>query len=374
MSHPKNRPNVILVDDGELSDVRRLLDSLGVEYRESASLSAVGQSSGCELLISSARHALAAPVGSGDALPVGFHVVVYDAISDGLRRLLSRSGCDVAVGRPVHPAVMRLIVAHAFYVGPERRASGRAAMSAPVRLVGPAGTSVATLIQLSEGGCGLIAGAPAAVGDSLTVVLPPEMTGTGPLALPGSVMEVADAESDEGFGLGLIFEAVDPKVEQVLEAVMQRHSLGFTHSRRGSGSESPANPGSGEGFGADERRGPRKLFAGRVVAAGRSDSCVMIGRDLSVGGMRVRPMQGLQLGDEFKLALYDDGDAEAMVVAAVVVRDEGWNGLVLQFQPMLSATRRRLEELVESLPATRPEEGVRSRASGVVVSEILEAG
>ncbi len=374
MSHPKNRPNVILVDDGELSDVRRLLDSLGVEYRESASLSAIGQSSGCELLISSARHALAAPVGSSDALSVGFHVVVYDAISDGLRRLLSRSGCDVAVGRPVHPAVMRLIVAHASYVGPERRASGRAAMSAPVRLVGPAGTSVATLIQLSEGGCGLIAATSAAVGDSLTVVLPPEMTGTGPLALPGRVMEVADAESGEGFGLAVVFEAVDPKVEQILEAVMQGHSLGFTHSRRGPGLELSTNPGSVEGSGPVERRGPRKLFAGRVVAAGRSDSCVMIGRDLSVGGMRVRPMQGLQLGDEFKLALYDDGDAAAMVVAAVVVRDEGWNGLVLQFQPMPSATRRRLEQLVESLPATLPEEGVRSRASGVVVSEILEAG
>jgi hypothetical protein len=374
MSDPQTRPKVILVDDGELSDVRRLLDSLEVEYGEAPSLSSVGRSSGCKLLISSARHALAAPVDSGDSLPCGFHVVVYDAISDGLRRLLSRSGCDVAVGRPVHPAVMRLIVAHAFYAGPERRGSGRAAMSAPVRLIGPAGTSVATLIQLSEGGCGLISAAPAAVGDSLTVVLPPELTGTGPLPLPGSVRGVAEAEPGEGSSLALVFEAVDPKVEQVLAAVMQRHSLGFTQSRRDTALESLTNPRVGEGSGVDERGGPRKLFAGRVVAAGRSDSCVMIGRDLSVGGMRVRPIDGLQVGDEFNLALYDDGDAAAMVVSAVVIRDEGWDGLVLRFQQMSPAIRQRLERLVGSLPVTLPDAGAPSRMAGVVVSEILETG
>jgi hypothetical protein len=268
---------------------------------------------------------------------------------------------------------MRMIVAHALYAGPERRGSGRAAMSAPVRLVGLAGTSVATLIQLSESGCGLIVGAPAAVGDSLTVVLPPELTGTGPLELPGSVVEVADAEAGEGSRMALVFEPVDPKVERVLEAVMQRRSLGFTHSRPCAGTESLANPGAGEDSGVDERRGPRKLFAGRVVADGRGDSCVLIGRDLSVGGMRVRPIQGLQVGDEFNLALYDR-DATAMVVGAVVLRDDGWDGLVLRFQPMSPAIRRRLEQLVASLPATRPEEGAGARASGVLLSEILETG
>jgi hypothetical protein len=155
---------------------------------------------------------------------------------------------------------------------------------------------------------------------------------------------------------------------------MQRHSLGFTQNRRESGFESNPNPSASEDAGVDERRGPRKLFAGRVVAAGRGDSCVMIGRDLSVGGMRVRPIQGLQVGDEFKLALYDDGDTAAMVIGAVVVRDDGWHGLVLQFQPMSPSIRRRLEELVESLPVTRPQAGVRSRASGVLISEILETG
>jgi hypothetical protein len=173
----------------------------------------------------------------------------------------------------------------------------------------------------------------------------------------------------------MVFEGVDPKVEQVLAAVMQRYSLGFTQSRSDDGFESPA--GSSEAEEArrdDERGGPRKLFAGRVVAAGGGHSGVMIGRDLSVGGMRVRPVAGLRVGDEFKLALYDDGDGAAMVVDAVVLRDDGWDGMVLRFRQPPREIRRRLEELVASLPASRPESGTRSRASGVLVSEILETG
>ena len=97
----------------------------------------------------------------------------------------------------------------------------------------------------------------------------------------------------------------------------------------------------------------------------------MIGRDLSVGGMRVRPIEGLQVGDEFKLALYGDGD-EALVLEAEVSRDDGWDGLVLQFQRVTPETRMRLERIVESLPAVRPAKGAGARAPGLLVSEILE--
>jgi len=155
---------------------------------------------------------------------------------------------------------------------------------------------------------------------------------------------------------------------------MQRHSLGFTKIRSDDGFEPVTASSEAEEARPDERGGPRKLFAGRVVAAGRGHSCVMIGRDLSVGGMRVRPVQGLRVGDKFKLALYDDGDTAAMVIDAVVVRDDGWDGMVLRFRSPSLAIRRRLEELVASLPASRPEAGAGSRASGVVVSEILETG
>lgn len=372
MSQPQLHSHVIIVDDGELVDVRGLLDSLQVAYAEAPSLDAIDAASGCVLLISSARHALARPeAGDADA-PWELHVVVYDAISDGLRRLLSRSGCDVAVGRPMQPAVLQLLVAHALYAGPERRKNGRAAMSAPVRLAGPLGDSVATLLQISERGCGLLVRGSAEVGDDVALLLPPELTGAAMLPLDCTVIGVTAVAGSADRHLALVFESVPPKVKRVLQTVMERHSLGLTPRHAASAVETIEGSRDRGVAGPEERRSPRKLFAGRVAAARPGEARVMIGRDLSVGGMRVRPVEGLRVGDEFKLALYGDGGDEALVLEAEVSRDHGWDGLVLQFRRVTPETRLRLERIVESLPAVRPEKGAGARAPGLLVSEILE--
>ena len=267
---------------------------------------------------------------------------------------------------------MRLLVTHAQYAGPERRVGGRVAMAAPVRLRGAAGGSLATLIQLSHRGCGLVTRYGGEVGEVLETVLPPELTGEASLALPGIVVEVTPETARAGAGLAVVFDPVEARVARVLDGVMQRHSLGFGALPRKLGSGCDAGEGAADAD--DQREGPRKLFAGRVVAADRDHPRVMIGRDLSLGGMRVRPVDCLQLGDEFTLALYGDGDDEALVVAAVVARDEGWDGLVLHFRRITPEIRRRLERLVDCLPAARPEAGAGARAAGELVSEILEAG
>jgi hypothetical protein len=370
MPHPEIHSDVILVDDGELADVRELLDSLQVEYAEAPSLGAIEAESGCALLISSARHALARPVAVSVEPPWQLHVVVYDAISEGLRRLLSRSGCDVAVGRPLQPAMMQLLVSHALYAGPERRETGRAAMSAPVRIAGPLGDSVATLLQISERGCGLLVHGPAEVGDDVALLLPPELTGASVLPLDGTVIDVTAVAGSSDRQLALVFESVPPKVKRVLQTVMERHSLGLTPRHAASAAEAIDDSADLRAAGPEDRRGPRKLFAGRVAAARPGEARVMIGRDLSVGGMRVRPIEGLRVGDEFELALYGDGGA--LVLEAVVSRDDGWDGMVLQFQCVTPTTRTRLERMVESLPAGRPGKGVGARAPGLLVSEILE--
>jgi hypothetical protein len=128
----------------------------------------------------------------------------------------------------------------------------------------------------------------------------------------------------------------------------------------------------GAATGADQRSSPRKLFPRRVVAAAGGGTQVLIGRDLSVGGMRVRPVPGLHLGDEFKLALYGNGEQPALVLKAVVGRDDGWDGLVLHFRDVGASLAAKLERLVESLPAARATQGPGARAPGVVVSEIIE--
>jgi len=136
----ETRAEVWISDDGELADVRKLLDRLGVAY---ASVPRTGGGGGdpdedtgpvpapdlsCSLLFTSPPHAVTlqpAILRSG-ALHVvvtilrsgALHVVVIDEVSRTLRRMLERSRCDFVLQRPIHPGVLRLLVTHALYTGP----------------------------------------------------------------------------------------------------------------------------------------------------------------------------------------------------------------------------------------------------------------
>jgi hypothetical protein len=188
---------VILIDDGELDEVRQLLAQLGVGYREETSVESAAGSSSCSLLITSVRRALASGNGgAAGAHPQSkFHIVVYDTLSRTVRRVLSQSGCDVVIGRPIHPAVLRLLVSHALYSGPERRNLGRVAMAAPVKLRVDRRPRDATLVQLSLRGCGLAASQNVEVGRDVEVIFPPELTGGEALALAGEVLAAGSSAS-----------------------------------------------------------------------------------------------------------------------------------------------------------------------------------
>jgi len=381
-------PFVFIVDDGELADVRELLAKQGVSYGEAASIEAALASPDCRLLVSNARHAMARTDGTGAGTPAGFrlHVVVYDSVSRTVRRILRQSGCDVAVGRPVHPAVFRLLVDHALYAGPERRQLGRAAMSASVQLKVGRRLREATLVQLSLRGCGLLTGDPLEIDQPVRVVLPQALTGEGDLEFDGHVLAIAAPRTsgDRLRDVAIGFRSLHATRRKQLQGVMDRNALGTTAplDRTGrargaprSGEPAPPPPPAAgaaagrSGASASERRsGPRKLYSRRVLAAGASGTQMLIGRDLSSGGMRVRPVIGLAVGDEIKLALYGSGDHSGIVVKAVVARDDGWDGLVLRFCDVAGVNAERIAELVDSLPAVRGGKG----ASGVVVSEILD--
>jgi hypothetical protein len=371
---------VIIVDDGELADVRELLARLDVEYAEETCLESAAEDASCGLLITSARRSVAP--GCGGARPrCKLYVVVYDGMSRTVRRVIAQSGCDVVIGRPVHPAVFQLLVAHALYAGPERRSLGRVAMEAPVMLRVGRRPREATIVQLSLRGCGLVSSQDMETGQGVEVIFPPGLTNGAALPLAGRVLAVGafSANAGRSHDIAVGFRSSHAAVRQVLQGVMDRHSLGTTTALAPPPAEVPeaaaiVPDGGGERSvsDADRRAGPRKLFARRVLAAAAGGTQVLIGRDLSAGGMRVRPVPGLQVGDEFKLALYGNGEHSALVLEAVVIRDDGWDGLVLHFRDVGASAAAELERLVKSLPAARAAKRAGERAPGVVVSEIIE--
>jgi len=392
MSTPSS---VIIIDAGELADVRRLLVKLDVGFREEKSLESVAKGAPCGLLITSARHAMVPGNGGAAAAKpqCKLHVVVYDTMSRTLRRVLVQSGCDVVIGRPIHPAVLRLLVSHALYSGPERRNLGRVAMAAPVKLRVDRRPREATLVQLSLRGCGIASSQSVDVGQDVEVIFPPELTGGKALTVAGRVLAAGSSAANAGRSrdIAVRFRSTHAVLRKIVHEVMMRHSLVTTAkpARRREGrptrarAEAPEAPeavtvvlpdegGEGAASGGDPRSGPRKLFPRRVLAAAGGGTQVLIGRDLSAGGMRVRPIPGLQLGDEFKLVLYGNGEQPALMLKAVVGRDDGWEGLVLHFRDVGEAVAAKLERLVKSLPATRETKGPGARAPGVVVSEIIE--
>ncbi len=123
---------------------------------------------------------------------------------------------------------------------------------------------------------------------------------------------------------------------------------------------------------ADRRKHPRRTFEAKVPAFGSRALRVLVGRDLSIGGMCVEYTPDLAVGDRLHLAIYGDPEAEPFLVWATVSRDDSEGGMALVFDEVHPVVGEQLEELVMSLPAVENLQGGEVAAMGTVVTEILE--
>jgi hypothetical protein len=118
----------------------------------------------------------------------------------------------------------------------------------------------------------------------------------------------------------------------------------------------------------DERRlALRREYAGRrVVALGEEAARVLIGRDLSVGGMRVERAPNLAVGQRFRIAIHVAPGQTPLVVQAEIIRDDGMRGFAIRFHDVDETSARYLGKMVDSLP-------VLAGGEGVVVTEIVQS-
>jgi hypothetical protein len=363
---------VLVIDDGELQDIREMLARLDLPYADAHDTDTTEISPGPSLLVTNARHAL----DSAAARPRSFiHLVVYDDLSPTLHKALQRSGCDLVLQRPVNPHAFRLLAAQALYEGPERRTGRRVVLSAPVELQAGGRTNPATLVQLSLRGCGLSTREAVKIGNEIQLTFPPELTGGDPLRVEGPVLSVRKLELDSGQReVGMAFRLMGVSSRRVVNDIMLRHGSGAELRPRRAASPAPAPAAANANSSAKEERRstPRKSFTRRVLAAGAGISHMLIGRDLSAGGIRVSPEPDLELGDEIKLAVYGRPGQPAIMLKAVVTRDEGDDGLVLRFRDVPASIAARLEQIVAELPTAPAEEPAEALAQpGVVVTEIF---
>jgi hypothetical protein len=122
---------------------------------------------------------------------------------------------------------------------------------------------------------------------------------------------------------------------------------------------------------ADRRSAPRAAYSQTIPAFGERALRVLVGRDLSVDGMRVQPQPEIWIGDHLQLAIYGEAGDQPMLIWGRVERSDGQRGVLIRFDPLDPETQARLERLVATLPAVESLHDSEADAMGTVLGEIL---
>ncbi len=128
--------------------------------------------------------------------------------------------------------------------------------------------------------------------------------------------------------------------------------------------------------GSDRRQETRIPYDRRIVALGEEAARVLVGRDLSRGGMRIAATPAVSVGDVLRVAFHSETQTEPTVVIARAQRDDGEDGLVLRFEDLSESQTDQLEKIIASSLPVRPSTDefadVAEKSDTIVVAEMIE--
>jgi hypothetical protein len=365
-------PVSLLLHDGELTDVYALMAQLGLQFIERRGAPvAADESRAWDLVIATPRRLLEFDAGAAGSVPVCIAVLEKD--SKTLRAMLHRAGIDLLVRRPVHPAALRMLILHSLYRGPEKRRSLRVSVGAPVRVRLGLRRRPALLAELSVTGCRLLCTQTIERGRRLTLQLPGSLAGGRGLHVGGEVVRSLPADRAGVTAVAVAFSEPTARQQERLRAVVAAHSGGpAVLSETGRHAALVTTPELPERETRDRRRGPRHEYPRHVIALGVEAARVLIGRDISVGGMRVDPNPCIAVGDDVRIAVHLKVSEDPLVVRARVQRDDGERGLVLRFHELDAASRESLERMVGFLPVLGRSSSQGDEGEVLLVSELID--
>ncbi len=303
------QPHALILDDGELGDVRDAFSAIGVRY--------AGPDDWCPgaevpLLVTNASQARRMLDERERNVPRHhLHVVVCDTEQENLGGL----PCDFLLRRPVSREVLRLLAERASYEGRERRRVTRVALGAQVTLRNGSWEQKAILAQISVGGCGLVAGFPLDAGSAVLIELPEELTGPRHLEVSGQVRCSRRTTTADGttYDVSIAFDALPLSDRVTLRALMAGQPCDVR----------PYADMSATTSGSPPRRGVRR----RPVAGSNGVARVVIGRDLCQTGMRIELDPILAPDASVELVLYGNASSESVILRGRTEMDperEAW--------------------------------------------------
>jgi hypothetical protein len=381
----REQARVLVLHHQELGEVCHLLDQLGIPYDERTGAPRSPSDGGpWRLVVATPQRILELRASSG-LTDGALHIAVCDGFSRMLSKKLAQARVDFVLRRPVHPGALRLLLLHAWYRGPEKRRYRRVSIGAPVRVWLGWRPRAALLLELSTSGCRMQIDRIAARDSRIAVVLPQELTRQRSVRLKGQVVRSMAAATDDsvyGHEVAVRFDPLPARSFSVVAELIERHGQGpaaWKDARRADRRVAPARQDAAAGDPGipiqrrdpetpDRRSSPRLRYAKPVLVKGDGASRVLMGKDLSTGGMRVTRDAELAVGDGLKLALYGEDGVPPLMLQATVAREDG-TFLVLRFDDPGEAGRSQLEGFMSSAPLTGSEDGA---DTALVMSEIVE--
>jgi hypothetical protein len=351
-------PSILIVDDGELDRVERLLVKAGLDpVRMRASRLRESIEKPRDLLLMSWN-----PIRGLPALhdnPEGIEpvrVCVHSQDFLPLRERLRSLGVDYLVQSALDDDSLRLFLSSQLYRGPERRRELRLPLGGQVKLQAAGHEERVKLAELSRTTCRVICAGEFPVDTPLAVVLPKGLGGNDELALPGRVVRSFPAEARGARTLHscvVAFVALPDAVRKQLDRIADGEQIGTRATPlRPAPAPDTATPALHEGApdtADDERRAAaRAPYERRIVLLsvdGVSKSALLIGRDLSTSGVAVAGASDLVEGAVATLALGGAARTEPVVVDATVVR-AGEDDVGLRLAPLRDDQRAAIEKLM----------------------------
>lgn len=406
MEESPEAPLILLHHDGELREVRTLLDSLEIPVHERVGpLRPAESRAAWQSVIGTPKRLLEFKVNVTGPRPT--FIAIADQLSKTLESQMKRLRIHYVVNRPVHPMALRLLILHALYNGPERRKRDRVSIGAEVRIRSGVFAKPATLAEISLRGARILTHQPLRTGAPIKLLIGRDLTLSGTLKIPAATVRTCSLE-DGCVEVGLRFDEAGPKTTELLRRfidlhrrgpVQVRHQIAGTVSTPGStphvSQTSAATPARANVAATpppqptvapmpiaatvdaavdptveeDERRNAgRHAYDNRVVALLDEAARVFIGRDISVGGMRVDAHPEIGIGCRVKLALHAGPRSEPLLVNAIVQRDDGDEGIFLRFIDESRSLEREIDQVISRIGVSSGE----GLDSDVVVSEIIE--
>jgi hypothetical protein len=376
-------PEAVVIDDGELENVLEILWQLGVKTdrrSDSPSAAQVNWVPPRRLLVMTEKRAvkMQMPLDSLDGDFVS--VVVGDSNARTIRSRLRLLGFRYCISRFVHPIAMSMFFRQAVFDECEQRLAPRVVLGCPIRWRRDwALSKPGMLLDLSPQGCQLLVQDTAAQNDQIRISVP-KQSGAGSFSLKGRV--VRSLTTAAGTRIAVLFVSPSAKAQDEIQMLLTRsgpfrmtHDAGLVDSGP-LRVESTARPEEPRPEPRDRRENARVALQQEIVALegqAMRPSFTLIGRDLSLDGMRVEPHPSLELDDLLCLALYTGTNEDPLIVSAIAARNDGRAGWLLRFVEPGSDTRERLEHVLATLPRISQMGASNPEPSRVVLGQLVDS-